>query len=279
MSEITCGAGGLRLAGKGALVTGAARGIGRAIAGAYVAQGARVLLTDLREVEGRAAADELGDGAFFCALDVRDEGAWERAVSLACDEMGGLDVLVNNAGVTGFDADPPAAHDPEHAALSDWRGVLETNLDGVFLGCKHGLRAMRACGTAAGSIVNIGSRSGVVGTPMAAAYAASKAAVRNHTKSVALYCAEQGIPVRCNVINPAAILTPMWDAALGEGEGRAARMETFAADCPLKRFGTVEEVAAVAVHLASDESAYTTGAELTVDGGMLAGTVQRVGRE
>jgi NAD(P)-dependent dehydrogenase (short-subunit alcohol dehydrogenase family) len=112
----------------------------------------------------------------------------------------------------------------------------------------------------------------VVGIPGAAAYASSKAAVRNHTRTVALYCAEQGLRIRCNVIQPAAILTPMWDPVLGEGPDREARMAEFVRGTPLGRFGTPEEVAAVAVHLAADESAYTTGAEFTVDGGMLAGT-------
>jgi 3(or 17)beta-hydroxysteroid dehydrogenase len=134
----------------------------------------------------------------------------------------------------------------------------------------HGIRAMRRNGT--GSIINIGSRSAVVGIPGAAAYASSKAAVRNHTKSVALYCAEQGLRVRCNVIQPAAILTPMWETLLGSGSDRTARMAEYTRDTPLHRFGSVEEVAALAVYLAADESAYTTGSEFNVDGGMLAGT-------
>jgi len=262
-----------RLGGKRAVVTGAARGIGLAIAEAFVGAGARVLLTDVLEDEGRAAAAALGDGASFCALDVRDESAWERGMGHALETLGGLDILVNNAGVTGFEGGA-AAHDPEHATLEGWRAVLATNLDGVFLGCKHGLRAMRRSGVRAGSIVNIGSRSGSVGTPGASAYAASKAAVRNHTRSVALYCAEQGLPVRCNAIEPAAILTPLWEPMLGEGPEREARMAACVADCPLGRFGTTEEVASLAVHLASDESAYTTGAGFTVDGGMLAGTAR-----
>ena len=124
---------------------------------------------------------------------------------------------------------------------------------------------------ARGSILNLSSRSGVVGIPRAAAYAASKAAVRNHTKSVALYCAEEGLAIRCNSIQPAAILTPMWDAMLGEGPEREQNMAAIAASAPLNRFGTVEEVAALAVYLASDESAYTTGAEFNLDGGILAG--------
>jgi NAD(P)-dependent dehydrogenase (short-subunit alcohol dehydrogenase family) len=148
--------------------------------------------------------------------------------------------------------------------------VHATNLDGVFLGCKHAITAMRSRAT--GSIINIGSRSGVVGIPAAAPYASSKAAVRNHTRSVALYCAEEGLAIRCNVIQPAAILTPMWEPMLGQGPERAARMAELTKDTPLRRFGTVIEVAALALHLAADESAYTTGAEFNIDGGLLAGS-------
>ena len=129
----------------------------------------------------------------------------------------------------------------------------------------------------AGSIVNISSRSGIVGIPLAAAYAASKAAVRNHSKSVALYCAQQGLAIRCNSVHPAAIMTPMWDAMLGAGPERAACEAAFVRDTPLRRFGTPEEVAYAVVYLASDESAYTTGAELVLDGGLLAGSVATPG--
>ncbi|WP_122760458.1 SDR family NAD(P)-dependent oxidoreductase, partial [Pseudomonas viridiflava] len=115
-------------------------------------------------------------------------------------------------GITGFE-EGAVQQDPEHASLEDWQAVHRTNLDGVFLGCKYAIRAMRHTG--AGSIINISSRSGMVGIPGAAAYASSKAAVRNHTKTVALYCAEQGLKVRCNSIHPAAILTPMWEPMLG----------------------------------------------------------------
>ncbi len=259
----------MRLAGKIAIVTGAARGIGEGIARAFHREGAWVLLTDIQDELGRARANELGARADYSRLDVRVEADWERVVRTVLDMHGRLDVLVNNAGVTGFEgtAEP---HDPEHSTLTAWRAVHATNLDGVFLGCKHAIRAMRRIGT--GSIINIGSRSGVVGIPGAAAYASSKAAVRNHTRSVALYCAEQGLRVRCNVIQPAAILTPMWEALLGTGADRDARMAEYTKDTPLRRFGSVEEVAALAVHLAADESAYTTGAEFNVDGGILAGT-------
>jgi len=258
-----------RLTGKVALVTGAARGIGEAIARAFHAEGAAVVLTDISDDAGRAAAGALGERATYARLDVREEGAWVRVLDGLVAEHGRLDVLVNNAGITGFDGEP-VSHDPEHASLAAWRAVHATNLDGVFLGCKHALRVMRPAGR--GSIINLGSRSGVVGIPGAAAYASSKGAVRNHTKTVALYAAEQGLAIRCNVIQPAAILTPMWDAVLGSGAERERRLEEFARSSPLGRFGTVEEVAALAVYLASDESAFATGAEFTLDGGMLAGT-------
>jgi NAD(P)-dependent dehydrogenase (short-subunit alcohol dehydrogenase family) len=255
-----------RLERKVALVTGAARGIGAAIAEAFVREGACVIVTDIEEAAGRATAERLGAG--WMRLDVRDELAWIGAMARVLDTHGRLDVLVNNAGITGLEDGTP--HDPEHARLQDWHAVHRTNLDGVFLGCKHALRAMRSGGNA-GSIVNLSSRSGVVGIPAAAAYASSKAAVRNHTKSVALYCAEQGLPVRCNSIHPAAILTPMWEPMLGHGPEREANMAACVADTPLRRFGTPAEVAALAVMLAGDESAYVTGAEFHVDGGILAG--------
>ena len=154
--------------------------------------------------------------------------------------------------------------------------MLATNLDGTFLGCKHAIRAMRP--QEAGSIINISSRSGLVGIPGAAAYAASKAAVRNHTKTVALYCAQQGWKIRCNSIHPAAILTPMWEPILGQGPDREERIRAVVKDTPLRRFGRPDEVAALAVLLASDEVTYMTGTELTLDGGLLAGSVVPVKR-
>ncbi|HYW32348.1 MAG TPA: glucose 1-dehydrogenase [Gemmatimonas sp.] len=263
-----------RLDRKVTLVTGAARGIGAAIARAFVEEGATVFVTDLRDDEGVALAATLGPAASYRHLDVRREDHWTTVTTAVLDTFGRLDVVVNNAGITGFE-DGAAAHDPEHASLEDWRAVLATNLDGTFLGCRAAIRAMRrnaAPVAGVGSIVNISSRSGLVGIPLATAYAASKAAVRNHTKSVALYCAQQGLRIRCNSVHPAAIMTPMWDAMLGSGPGRAAREAAFVQDTPLRRFGTPAEVAHAVVYLASDEAAYTTGTELVLDGGLLAGS-------
>jgi NAD(P)-dependent dehydrogenase (short-subunit alcohol dehydrogenase family) len=259
-----------RLNGKVALITGAASGIGEGIARAFAAEGASVFVSDLRDEPGKRVADSLGPLASYVHLDVREESEWVAAVDAILRDRSRLDIVVNNAGITGFEG-ASAPHDPEHASLTDWHAVLATNLDGTFLGCKHAIRAMRSRGE--GSIINISSRSGLVGIPAAAAYAASKAAVRNHTKTVALYCAEQGWKIRCNSIHPAAILTPMWSPLLGDGDDRAARMEAFVRDTPLRRFGTSEEVAALAVLLASDEATYMTGTELTLDGGLLAGSV------
>ncbi|HEX4846681.1 MAG TPA: SDR family oxidoreductase [Novosphingobium sp.] len=257
-----------RLQGKLCIVTGAARGIGLAISAAFQREGASVILTDRDAENGAATAERLG--CRFLTLDVAREDDWA-ALAAAVPQA---DVLVNNAGITGFE-DSPGPHDPEHASLADWRVVHAVNLDGTFLGCRYAIGAMKAKG--AGSIINISSRSGLVGIPGAAAYASSKAGSRNHTKSVALYCAQNGWAIRCNSIHPAAILTPMWEPMLGDGPDRAARMAALVADTPLKRFGEADEVAALAVLLASDEAAYITGAELNIDGGLLAGSAATPG--
>ena len=257
-----------RLLNKHTLVTGGARGIGAAIARAFVDEGATVTIADSDSAAGAAMAAEIG--ADFVHLDVSCEADW---LALAQSHPV-MDVVVNNAGITGFEHGP-AAHDPEHASLADWHKVHAVNLDGVFLGCRYAIGAMRAKGS--GAIINMSSRSGLVGIPGAAAYASSKAAVRNHSKSVALYCASQGLAIRCNSVHPAAILTPMWEAMLGTGPDREAKMAAMVADTPMRRFGTVEEVAAIAVLLASDEAAYMTGSEIMLDGGLLAGSAASPG--
>ena len=210
----------------------------------------------------------------YCDTAYAFTGGQSMIVDEVVAEHGRLDLMVNNAGITGFE-DGPAPHDPENASLAEWHRVHSVNTDGCFLGCRYALRAMKAKGT--GSIINMSSRSGLVGIPGAAAYAASKAAMRNHTKSVALYAAQQGWAIRCNSIHPAAILTDIWEPMLGAGPDRDAKMAALVADTPLKRFGTVEEVAATCVFLASADSAYMTGAELTLDGGLLAGSAASPG--
>lgn len=261
-----------RLEGRICLITGAARGIGAAVAAAFAREGGRVWLTDIRP-EVRKAGEDLGGAARWDVLDVRSEDDWRRVIERIEGEDGPLDVLVNNAGITG-DLDRP--QDPEGCSLDDWRAVHATNLDGVFLGCRAAIGSMKR-GLIADperdrSIVNISSRSGMVGIPGAAAYASSKAGVRNHTKSVALWCARQKYPIRCNSVHPGAILTPMWEPLLGSSaEEVRAGAEAMGRTIPIGRMGRPEEVAAMVLYLASAESRYVTGAEFTIDGGILAG--------
>jgi NAD(P)-dependent dehydrogenase (short-subunit alcohol dehydrogenase family) len=259
-----------RLERKITLVTGAARGIGASIARAFIREGAYVYVTDIAKEEGEALTADLGSRAVYLPLDVREEAQWAHVTKAVMTSHGRLDVLVNNAGITGFETGS-RAHDPENASLDDWREVHRTNLDGVFLGCKYAIRSMRP--TKTGSIINISSRSGMVGIPGAAAYASSKAAVRNHTKTVALWCAQNGLTIRCNSIHPGAIHTSMWEPVFGTGPDRNKNIATFTKDIPLHRFGKPDEVAAMALFLASDESLFVTGSELSIDGGLLAGSV------
>jgi 3(or 17)beta-hydroxysteroid dehydrogenase len=257
-----------KLTNKRALITGGARGIGEAIARNFASNGAYVIIVDIDRETGETVARDI-KGEFF-ELDVASEDGW---IALAT-QYPTIDIVVNNAGITGFEHSA-GPHDPEHATLKEWHRVHAVNLDGCFLGCRYAIGAMRAKG--AGSIINMSSRSGLVGIPGAAAYASSKAAIRNHTKSVALYCAQQGLNIRCNSVHPAAILTPMWEVMIGDGPDREAKMAAMVADTPMKRFGTVEEVAAIALMLTGDDCAYMTGAELTIDGGLLAGSAASPG--
>ena len=258
-----------RLMGKVALVTGAASGIGEAIARQFVAQGARVILSDIDDETGLALTRELGNRSRYMHLDVAKEADWQAAALQISEQDGVLDILVNNAGITGL-LETAGPHDPEHLDMASWHSVQATNSDGVALGCKYGIGLMKA--SQAASIINISSRSGLVGIPAAAAYAASKAAVRNHSKTVALYCAEQGYAIRCNSVHPGAILTPLWDAMLGDGEHREEAIKAVASDVPLGTMGEPDDVAHAVVYLASDESKYVTGIELVIDGGILAGS-------
>ncbi len=258
-----------RLKGKVALVTGAARGIGQAIAELFVSEGADVVITDINDDLGNELAQKIGNNARYLHLNVACEDNWKEVTDNISEKYGYIDIVVNNAGITGF-FETEGPHDPENLNLESWHKVHQTNLDGVALGCKYAIKLMKQY--KAGSIVNISSRSGLVGIPAATAYASSKAAVRNHTKSVALYCAEKNYAIRCNSIHPGAILTPMWDAIIGEGEQREQAIKAIAADVPLKTMGEPKDVAYAALYLASDEAKYVTGIELNIDGGILAGS-------
>lgn len=258
-----------RVKGKIALVTGASQGIGKAIAEILIQEGATVILTDILKTKGEEIASGLGSSACFFPLDVSCEEEWQAAAQFTKSRFGKLDILVNNAGIMG-NPTHLGPLDPENSSLESWRYVHTINLEGTFLGCKYGIGLMKEKG---GSIINISSRSGVVGIPSAAAYASSKAAVRNHTKTVALYCAEKGYNIRCNALLPAAILTAIWNPTLGENEiERQKAIAALAEGIPLKRMGNPLDVAYAALYLASDESGYVTGSELTIDGGILAGS-------
>jgi len=258
-----------RVKGKVALITGAAQGIGKAIAELLIQEGATVIITDILKNEGEKVAKDLGSLACFYPLDVCREEEWQAVLQFIKSRFGQLNILVNNAGIMGS-SPHQAPQDPENCSLENWHHVHAVNLDGTFLGCKYGIALMKNAG---GSIINISSRSGVVGIPSAVAYASSKAAIRNHTKSVALYCAEKGYNIRCNAILPAAILTSIWNDVLGEQEEeRQQSIIALSKGIPLKKMGNPIDVAYAALYLASDESCYVTGTDLMIDGGILAGS-------
>lgn len=251
-----------RLAGKVALITGAASGIGADCARTFVREGATVVLTDIQVEAGQAVAEEVGGD--FIRHDVSDEAQWVAAVDQTLARHGRLDVVVNNAGVF-------IGQTIEDSDLAVWNKVLGINLTGVMLGCKHAVRAMKANpGGAKGSIVNVSSITGFIGLASAAAYTASKGGVRLLTKSVAVHCARAYKAIRCNSLHPGAIDTPMNQAAFeasGDPEGMRA---FFSGVQPIGRMASAQEMADCVLFLASDEASFVTGTELVADGGWLA---------
>ncbi len=256
-----------RIKGKIALITGGTGDIGFATASLMVSEGATVILSGIRDEIGFQKAARLGSQCHYLHLDVRVEEDWRLAMQYAEEQHGRLDIMVNNAGLTGT-SNGYGALDPEFGSLETWRAIHATNLEGVYLGCKHSIGLMKK---GSGSIVNISSRSGLVGRSNRSAYCSSKAGVWNITKTVALYCAENKYKIRCNSVHPSLILTSMWDPVLGTGSDRDANITKQASRVPMGRFGTPEEVANAVLFLASDESSYITGTSLIIDGGMMAG--------
>jgi len=246
----------MRLQGKVALITGAASGMGKSEAEIFAKEGAKVVLADVLDAEGKAAADAIGANARYVRLDVTSEPAWEQVIATTVAQWGKLDVLVNNAGISG-------TFDPDIMSTAAWDKLMDVNAKGVFLGMKTALPVMVKQG--AGSIVNISSVSGFaaqLGIHMA--YNASKGAVRIMTKSAAVQYAKDGI--RVNSVHPGVMPPMRTSQASADPEWRAKMLRVI----PLRREGRVEEVASAVLFLASDDASYITGTELVVDGGLLA---------
>jgi NAD(P)-dependent dehydrogenase (short-subunit alcohol dehydrogenase family) len=250
-----------RVQDKVALVTGGGSGIGLATAELLAREGAKVIVGDVDQAAAERAVAAIGAGAAAQKLDVTREDEWVAATDTIVREFGRLDILVNNAGVVLMKT-------IEDTALEDWRSLMAVNLDGVFLGCKHAVRVMKERG--GGAIVNISSVAGLIGHPALAAYCASKGGVRLLTKSVALHCARRGYGIRCNSVHPSFADTPMLEGMLALTGDPAKTRAGWSAAAPLGRLAQPVEVARTILFLASDESAFTTGAELVIDGGMTA---------
>ena len=247
----------MRLEGKVALISGGARGMGAEEALLFAREGAKVVIGDVLEGEGRDIAAQIpGGGAIFVRLDVTKEEDWQRAVSMAEDVYKRLDILVNNAGVS-------ATGSIEDTTVEEWDRVMSVNAKGVFLGTKHAIPAMQRSG--GGSIINISSQLGIVAmNESSPQYIASKGAVRLLTKSTAIQYAADGI--RCNSVHPGPIVTPMTE---GRRSDEAVR-ELMESRIPLGRYGEAIDVAYGVLYLASDESSFVTGSELVIDGGWVA---------
>lgn len=256
-----------RCAGKLALVTGAAQGLGAAHSRRLAEEGARVLCTDINGAGAQATADAinaaLGAGtAFAVQHDVTDPLAWEAAVEAARDWMGGLNVLVNNAGIG-------VGGNIETCTFDDWKRCFAVNVDSIFHGCQKALPLMRE--HAPGSIVNISSIAGLIASDTMPAYNSSKAAVWMLTKSIALHCAKNNMQIRCNSVHPTFVDTPILDGtARHHNLDKDVLLGKLARQIPLKFVGEPDDIANAVVYLASDESRFMTGAELKLDGGISA---------
>ena len=250
-----------RLEGKTALVTGAASGIGLQTSIRLAEEGARVMMTDINLEKVRQQAEKIDANATFLKLDITEEEEWISVLGETVKRFDRLEILVNSAGMV-------LIADVEQITLEDWRKVHAVNLDGTFLGCKHGVRVMKEFG--AGSIINLSSVSGMIGGFNLAAYNSSKGAVRMLTKSVALHCARAGYGIRCNSVHPTFIETPMLESMIRDSPDPEKARQTLVRQVPLRRIGKPDDVANMIVYLASDESTFVTGTEMVIDGGVIA---------
>ncbi len=245
----------MRLKDKVAIVTGAASGMGASTARIFAREGAKVVLTDLNDKDGAAIAKEIGANAVFVKHDVTSEGDWKTVAETALGKFGKIDVLINNAGVSGSD--------PDLLSMSTWDQQMNVNAKGVFLGLRTVIPIMQKGG--GGSIVNISSISGVAGQAFVhMGYNAAKGAVRTMTKAIAVQFARDGI--RCNSVHPGLMPAMKTSRMSADPEVRARMLKAV----PMRREGRVEEVAHANLFLASDEASYITGLEMIVDGGFLA---------
>lgn len=252
-----------RLDGKVALITGGASGLGACSARLMAAEGARVVVTDIAEDAAAAVVNEIGDAAHFVPLDVTSEDQWIAAIKAAVDRFGSLHVMVNSAGIG-------LSKTVEEIELEEWRKVHAIDLEGVFLGCKHGVAEIKKhTGNVGGSIINISSISGIIGGANMAAYNSAKGGVRLLSKSVALHCAKSGYNIRCNSVHPTFIDTPILDK-YRDRFGNEVMQQKLGRQVPIGRLGKAEEVGWPIVFLASDESSFMTGSEVVIDGGISA---------
>ncbi|WP_321393752.1 glucose 1-dehydrogenase [Emcibacter sp.] len=255
-----------RVDGKICLVTGGANGLGEAMVRLLTEEGATVILTDIDVTGGEKLATEItlaGKEAMFIKHDVTDEAAWESVFSALLDKYGRLDVLVNNAGGGTY-------NDLETLSLSDWRKIISLNMDSTFLGTQMAVRAMKETG--GGSIINLSSVGGIVGSPNLVAYSAAKAGVKLFSKCAAIHCGQKGYNIRVNTVHPGLIKTAsgmeMAEKATGMTPEQAEA--AFSALHPIGRIGLPHEIATAVLYLASDESSFATGAEFVIDGGYTA---------
>ncbi|QIG55428.1 SDR family oxidoreductase [Altererythrobacter sp. BO-6] len=248
------------MSGKVALVTGGAEGIGATVGRMIVDEGGSVMLCDVQIDKAKALAEELGENAEAFELDVRNRDQWHEAVKATVARFGKLTVLCNIAGIS----EPGNVVD---GTLDTWERTIDINLNGPYYGMRAAIPAMEASGEPC-AIVNIGSMIAIRAAAFVAAYSASKAGLLGLTRSVALDCAERGVPIRANMVHPGAIRTPMYNRYKYSGADTPENIETnFAATHPMNRIGEPEEVARAVVWLASDEASFTTGCDITVDGG------------